>query len=197
MSWRPASVLLVLSALLNAFFIAGFVFRGWIAPMAFEHWMPPPPPPSGPRPGVVEFVANEAQLDDAQRQVLRPVLDQYIQARRERLRGMQKLRDQIGAEYRRSPIEPARLDPLIDQLGALRVEQQRDTIRVLAQIQAQLRPDQQARMHEAMAERLGGPIWRPAPGPQGRPSGGPPGPPPVGGSPRGGPPPLGPPPVED
>ncbi len=196
MSWRPAYVLLVLSALLNTFFIAGFVFRGWIAPMAFEHRMPPPPPP-GPRPGVVEFVANEAELDDAQRQALRPVLDQYIQARRERLRGIQKLRDEIGLEYRRTPIEPARLDPLIDQLGTLRVEQQRDTIRVLARIQAELRPEQQVRMHDVMAERLGGPVWRPAPGPQGHPPGGPSGLPPAGGGPRGGPPPGGPPPTED
>jgi len=177
MSWRLMPVLLGLSVLLNAFFIAGFVFRGWIAPMAFEHHRLPPPPP-GPRPGVVEYIANEAGLDDAQQRALRPALDRYFQARRERLRGIQKLRDEMGAEYRRAPLEPQRVDPLIDQLGTLRVEQQRDTVRTLAQIQAQLRPDQQERMRQALEERLAGPVWRVGPGPQGRSARHPPGPPP-------------------
>lgn len=160
MSSRLFQVLLALSLLLNAFFVAGFVFRGWIAPLPFERSLPPP----GPRPGTVEMVMNEVKLDDRQREAVQGVIEQYSTARRERIGEIRKLREEIVAEYKRSPIDEARVDPLIERLGRLRVEQQRETLRSLAQVEAQLKPDQRARMHQALVERLTWPPRQPVAG---------------------------------
>lgn len=159
---RLLQVALALSLLLNAFFVAGFVFRSWIAPLPFEHRAPPPP---GARPGAVDMVANEVNLDDSQRKALQGVLERYSQIRRERQRETQKLREQIVAEYKRSPIDPERLGSLIDKLGDLRAEQQKETMRTLAQLETQLRPEQRQRMHEVLADRLLNPPWRRQVGP--------------------------------
>lgn len=164
--WLP--VALVLSLLLNAFFVAGFVFRGWIAPLPFEHHLPPPP---GPRPSAVEMVANGIDLDDRQRQTLRAVLEQHARIRRERSAEMQRVREQIVSEYRRIPLDEARLTPLIDKLGDLRDDQQREIVRALSQFEAELRPEQRERMHQILVDRLLSSPWY-------RPPGGPPRPPP-------------------
>jgi len=113
MSSRLIQVLLALSLLLNTFVLMGFVYRSWIAPPPFERPMPPPP---GQRPSALETVTRDLNLDDSQRQALRGVFDQYATTRRERLREIQKLRDQLAAEYKRPTIDMARVDTLIDQL---------------------------------------------------------------------------------
>ncbi|CAN5862040.1 hypothetical protein BH11PSE3_BH11PSE3_05970 [soil metagenome] len=151
---RLLQILLGLSLLLNAFFVAGFVFRSWIAPLPFERRMPPPP---GGRGNLLEMVANDVNIDAGQRQALRGVFDDYSMARRERFREIQKLREEIVAEYKRSALDQARLQPLIDKLGDLRADQQKDTLRALAQIEAKLKPEQRERMHEVLADRLAGP----------------------------------------
>ncbi|WP_421999168.1 periplasmic heavy metal sensor [Reyranella sp.] len=158
MSWRWVSVLLALSVLLNAFFVAGFVFRGWIAPLPFEERRPPPPP--GPRPSPLDMLAKEVDLDAGQRDALRAVFDHYTVSRRERLREIQKVREEIVAEHRKVPLDPVRIDPLIDRLSQLRADQQKDTLQALAQVEARLRPDQAARLHDVLADRLSGPPWR-------------------------------------
>ena len=165
---RLLQVLLALSLLLNAFFVAGFVFRGWIAPLPFEANQPSPAP--GTRPSVLEVVANDVSLDAGQRQALRGVFDQYATSRRERSREIQKLREQIVAEYKRSPIDQSRAGALFEQLARLRVEQQKETLRSLALIEAQLKPEQRERMHQVLAERLtwprqSGAAGAPGPGP--------------------------------
>jgi len=152
---RLLPILLGLSLLLNGFFIAGFVFRSWIAPLPFEHRMPPPPP--GPRLSVLELVANDVGVDAAQRQSLRGVFDAYSVSRRERFREIQKLREEIVAEYKRSALDQTRLQPLIDKLGDLRADQQKDTLRALAQMEARLKPEQRERMHQVLGDRLAGP----------------------------------------
>ena len=159
MPWRWVSVLLALSVLLNAFFIAGFVFRGWLAPLPYEDRMPPPPP-SGPRPSPLDMLAREVDLDGGQRDALRGVFDHYSVSRRERLREIQKVREAIVAAHRKVPLDPARIDPLIDRLSQLRADQQKDTLQALAQVEARLRPDQAERLHDVLADRLSGPPWR-------------------------------------
>lgn len=159
MSWRWVSVLLALSVLLNAFFVAGFVFRGWIAPLPFEERRPPPPPP-GARPSPLDMLAHEVDLDARQRDALRPVFDHYSVSRRERLREIQKVREEIVAEHRKVPLDPVRIDPLIDRLSQLRADQQKDTLKALAQVEARLRPEQAERLHDVLADRLSGPPWR-------------------------------------
>lgn len=177
MSSRMMQILLALSLLLNTFVLAGFVYRSWIAPPEFEHR--PPPPPPGPRPSPLEMVARDLDLDEGQRAKLRGVIDQYAATRRDRQREIQKLRDQVAAEYRRPTIDMARIDPIIEQLGRLRVEQQRETLRSFAEFDPQLTPQQRERMHHLLADRLSGPPWPrppgqgpgqgPAPGGPGRP----------------------------
>lgn len=166
---RLMQVLLALSLLLNAVFLAGFVFRSSIAPLPFEARMAPPPQQ---RPSVLEVVANDVSLDAGQRQALRGVFEQYSASRRDRSREIQKLREQIVAEYKRSPIDQPRAGALLDQLARLRVEQQKDTLRSLAEIEAELKPEQRERMHQVLAERL---TWPPRP--PGSPPPGPGGPP--------------------
>jgi Spy/CpxP family protein refolding chaperone len=165
MSSRVMQILLALSLLLNTFVLAGFVYRSWIAPPAFEQR--PPPPPPGPRLSPLEMVARELDLDETQRAKLRGVVDQYATMRRERQREIQKLRDQVAAEYRRPAIDMARVDPIIEQLAHLRVEQQKETLRSFAELEPQLTPQQRERMHHILAERLSGPPWPPRPPGQG------------------------------
>ncbi|MBV8193540.1 MAG: Spy/CpxP family protein refolding chaperone [Alphaproteobacteria bacterium] len=160
MSTRWLQVLLALSLLLNTFVLAGFVYRSWIMPPAFEHSGPPPPPP-GPRPSALEMVTHELDLDDTQRQALKAVFDQYAEDRRERIREIQKLREQIAAEYRKPTVDLAKLDSLVDQLTKLRAEFQKEMFHALAQVEGQLRPEQRQRMHQMMADRLGAPFGRP------------------------------------
>lgn len=175
MSSRMMQILLALSLLLNTFVLAGFVYRSWIAPPPFEHR--PPPPPPGPRPSPLEMVARELDLDEVQRTKLRGVIDQYATTRRDRQREIQKLRDQVAAEYRRPTIDMARIDPIIEQLARLRTEQQKETLHSFAQFEPQLTPQQRERMHHILADRLAGPTWSRATGQgQGPGPGGPGGP---------------------
>lgn len=150
MSSRLFQVLLALSLLLNGFFVAGFVFRGLIAPLPFERHLPPP----GPRPGSVETVTKEVNLDDRQRQALKGMIEQYSAARRDRIREIQMLREQIVAEYKRSPVDQQRAGALIDQLAKLRAEQQKETLRAHAEVAAQLKPEQREQMQRILTERL-------------------------------------------
>lgn len=176
MGARLIQALLALSLLLNTFVIAGFVFRGWIAPPPLEHMPPPPPPGGGPRVSPVDMVLHEVGLSDAQRLALQPALEAYAVGRRERGREIARLREQVSEAYRRLPLDPARIDPLIDRLTALRSDQQKDTLRTLVKIEGELAPEQRERFHRILADRLIGPP-PPRPGGSGGP-GGRPGPPP-------------------
>ena len=161
MSSRLLQVLLALSLLLNTFVLMGFVYRSWIAPPQFER---PTPPPPGQRPSALETVTHDLNLDDSQRQALRGVFDQYATTRRERLREIQKLRDQLSAEYKRPTIDMARVDTLIDQLTKLRADMQKETLRSFTQLETQLKPEQRERMHQILAERLAAPFTPRQPG---------------------------------
>src|SRR5438132_947548 len=113
MSSRLLRVLLGLSLLLNTFVLAGFVYRSWIAPPPFERHAQP----SGPRPSAAETVMHEVGLDDSQRQALRPALDRYLTERRERMREIQKLRDEIAGEYKQPTVDMTRVDGQVDKLA--------------------------------------------------------------------------------
>ena len=160
---RLITVLLALSVLLNGFFVAGFVFRGWIAPLPFDQRMPPPPPPGG-RLSALETVAGDLNLAPALRQELSGVFEQHAQVRRDRSREMQRLREQIVAEYRRIPLDQSRLDPLIDKLGDLRADQQKETLRALVQLETKLNPEQREKMHQILVDRLLSSPWSRPPG---------------------------------
>ena len=129
-------ILLALSLMLNTFVLVGFVYRSWIAPPPFERPAPPPPPP-GQRPSALETMTHDLDLDDRQREI-------------------QKVREQLAAEYRRPTIDMARVDALVDQLTRQRAEQQKETLRSFAQLESQLKPEQQAELHKILAERYGG-----------------------------------------
>src|SRR5260370_1720945 len=73
MSSRLIQVLLALSLLLNTFVLMGFVYRSWITPPPFER----PTPPPAPRPGALETVTHDLNLDEGQRQAVRGAFDQY------------------------------------------------------------------------------------------------------------------------
>ncbi len=162
MSFRPIPVLLALSLLLNCFVLAGFVYRSWIAPPAFEVAQPPsrppPPPPGGGRPGgPVEALIHDLALDPGQRQALQGMLDKYAAQRRERLREIQQVREQAAAELKRPQADMARVDASIDRIARLRADQQKENLRVVAQLEPQLRPEQRERLQIVMVDRLLGP----------------------------------------
>jgi Spy/CpxP family protein refolding chaperone len=156
MSTRWLQLLLALSLLLNTFVLVGFVYRSWIVPPAVEH----PRPPPWPRPSALEMAAHDLELDDAQREALKKVLDQYAAERRERFREIQKLREQIAAEYRKPTIDLARLDALVDQNTRVWAELQREMFGALAQVEDKLNPDQRQHLHQMMADRLSNPFGR-------------------------------------
>lgn len=170
---RLITVALALSLLLNGFFVGGFVYRSWVAPLPFEQRLPlpaPPPPPPGGRPSPLEAVAGALNLDSGQRQTLQGVFEQHSQTRRDRSHEIQRIREEIVAEYRRIPLDQSRLGLLIDKLGDLRADQQKETLRALAQLEAQLNPEQRVKMHQILVDRLLSSPWS-------RPPGGPPPPP--------------------
>ncbi|HEX9522884.1 MAG TPA: periplasmic heavy metal sensor [Reyranella sp.] len=158
MSSRLIQVLLALSLLLNTFVLMGFVYRSWITPPPFER----PTPPPAPRPGALETVTHDLNLDEGQRQALRGAFDQYAVGRRERLHEIQRLREQLASEYKRPSIDMTRVDALIDQLTKLRADMQKETLRAFTQLETQLKPEQRERMHQILAERLASPpVGRP------------------------------------
>ena len=182
MTSRLIQMLLGLSLLLNAFVLAGFVYRSWIDPPFEMQGMPPPPPPrgmpgqpglpAGPRLNPVEMVAQDLVLDAGQRKVMQALFDQYATARRERLQQIQQLREQTSAELRKSSVDMTKVDALIDQVSRLRAEQQKETLRTLTQLEPSLRPEQRERLQRLMVERI-----VPPPPPPRPPPGGPPRPP--------------------
>jgi Spy/CpxP family protein refolding chaperone len=184
MTSRVIQTLLGLSLLLNAFVLAGFVYRSWIDPPFEMNGMPPPPPPPrgapgqpglppGPRPNPVEMVAQDLGLDADQRKLMQTLFDHYAKARRDRLQEIQQLREQTSAELRKTSVDMNRVDALIDQVSRLRAEQQKETLRTLTQLEPSLRSDQRERLQRLMVER----IVPPPPPPRPPPPGGPPRPP--------------------
>ncbi|MDP2377547.1 Spy/CpxP family protein refolding chaperone [Reyranella sp.] len=171
MSSRVMQLLLGLSLLLNCFVLAGFVYRSWIAPPTFETRMPPPP---GARPSPIDAVLHDLGVDSGQRDALRDLLDGYAAKRRERLREIQKVREQSAAELKQPQIDLVKVDGLVDQLARLRADLQKENLRAAIQLEPALRPDQRERLRVLIAERFAG---APPPRPPG-PPGGPPGRPP-------------------
>jgi len=86
MGGRLIQLLLALSLLLNAFFLAGFVYRSWLLPQV-ERQLPPPATASGRTwVGPLEAMAGDLGLDDKQRQALKDVFEKNHADRRKRFR---------------------------------------------------------------------------------------------------------------
>ena len=156
-SLRITQVLLGLSLLLNAFVLAGFVFHSW-----FE----PPPRFSGPArwANPLEALAQDLKIDDSQKKELQPLFDDYTNSRRDRFREIVKIREEMTAELKKSPFDLAKIDGLVDQMMALRVDLQKENLHAIDQMAQKLRPEQRDELHKILAERYGRP-----PGPPGGP----------------------------
>jgi len=164
MSARLTQVLLALSLLLNCFVLAGFVWRSWIEPPHQQR-------PAGPRGGMspIEALAQDLELDANQRKDLRPVFDHYADARRDRFREIQKVRDAMVTELQKPEFDMAKIDPLIDQITELRRDAQKQNMRSIAELASKLKPEQRAKLHKILADRYGNPPWagnRPPPPPR-------------------------------
>jgi len=169
---RLIQLLLALSLLLNAFVLAGFVYRSWVAPPFPQH-MPPPPSAAGPGQGggPLEQMATDLGLDDKQRQSLRDVFDRNQVDRRKRFQEIQGLREQTGNEIRKSAPDWSKVDSLIDQVAKLRGDAQKENLRAILALESQLTPQQRDKLHDVLAERyINPPRWprqqgqRPGPG---------------------------------
>jgi Spy/CpxP family protein refolding chaperone len=166
MSARLTQVLLALSLLLNCFVLAGFVWRSWIEP---PHQQRPggPPGPRGLSP--LEALAQDLELDADQRKDLRSVFDHYADARRDRFREIQKVRDAMVTELQKPEFDMAKIDPLIEHITQLRSEAQKQNMRSIAELASKLKPDQRTKLHKILADRYGNPPWagnRPPPPPR-------------------------------
>ena len=158
MSSRLTQVLLALSLLLNCFVLAGFVWRTWIEPPPFNR-AGGPPGPGARNWNPLDALAQDLKLDDSQRKELRPVFDSYGEARRERFREVQKVRDAMAAELQKPQFDMSKIDPLIDQMTQLRSEGQKQNMQAIAEMAAKLKPEQQAELHRILADRFGNPPW--------------------------------------
>lgn len=158
MSSRVLQLLLILSLLLNTFVVAGFVYRSWIAPPQMAGMPPPPPPPGGgPRPGPLEAMAHDLNLDDAQRQALRGLIDQQAGVRRSRSQEIARNREEIVAELRNPQPDFAKVESLVDKVSRLRGEQVNEHLRTMVRLEPKLRPEQRERMYRLFAERFARP----------------------------------------
>src|SRR5262245_49948607 len=166
MSARLTQVLLALSLLLNCFVLAGFVWRSWIEPPHRER-MAGPPGPRGMNP--LEALAHDLELNADQRKDLRSVFERYADARTDRFREIQKLRDAMVTELQKPDFDMAKIDPLIDQITQLRSEAQKQNMRSIAELASKLKPEQRDKLHKILADRYGNPPWagnRPPPPPR-------------------------------
>lgn len=159
MSLRITQVLLGLSLLLNAFVLAGFVFHSWFEPPHRFAGGPPGQPRWG---NPLEALAHELNVDDSQKKELQPLFDQYSNSRRDRFREIVKIREEMTAELKKSPFDMAKIDGLVDQMMALRVDLQKQNLHAIAQMAQKLKPEQRDELHKVLAERYG----RPPPGPR-------------------------------
>jgi Spy/CpxP family protein refolding chaperone len=166
MSARLTQVLLALSLLLNCFVLAGFVWRSWIEP---PHQRVAGPGPGGRGWSPLEALAQDLKLDDGQRQELRPVFEHYADARRDRFREIQKIRDAMVVELQKPDFDMGKIDPLIEQMTQLRGEAQKQNMRSIAEMASKLKPEQRDKLHKILADRYGNPPWA-----GGRPPGRPP-----------------------
>lgn len=159
MGGRLTQLLLALSLLLNAFILAGFVYRSWIAP-PFEHPVPPPPPQGQRWAGPLELMAHDLGLDDKQRQALKDVFDKNQAERRKRYQEIQSLREQTGEEFKKSTVDMSKVDALIDQVARLRGESQKENLRSILDLEPQLTPQQREKLHQVLADRfINPPRW--------------------------------------
>jgi len=165
MSLRITQVLLGLSLLLNAFVLAGFVFHAWFEPPHFAGRFEGRPPPSGqPRWGnPLEALADDLKIDDAQKKELQPLFDEYANSRRDRFREIVKIREEMTAELKKSPFDMAKIDGLVDQMMALRVDLQKQNLHAIDQMAQKLKPEQRDELHKILAERYGRPPGPPRP----------------------------------
>jgi Spy/CpxP family protein refolding chaperone len=168
MSLRITQVLLGLSLLLNAFVLAGFVFHAWFEPP--PHFAGGPPPSGQPRFGnPLEALAHDLSIDDSQKKELQPLFDEYTNSRRERFREIVKIREEMTAELKKSPFDMAKIDSLVDQMMALRVDLQKENLHAIDQMAQKLKPEQRAELHKILAERYGRPPGSPRRPPPSRP----------------------------
>src|SRR6266446_9721041 len=156
MSARLTQVLLALSLLLNCFVLAGFVWRSWIEP---PHWQRPGGPPGPGARGLspLEALAQDLKLEDSQRQTLRSVVEHYADARRDRFREIQKVRDAMVTELQKADFDMGKIDPLIEQMTGLRGEAQKENMRAIAEMASKLKPEQREKLHKILADRYGNP----------------------------------------
>lgn len=176
MNSRVVQWLLALSLLLNCFVLAGFVYRSWIAPPAYEGRRGPPFPPGGRPGGPLEMMANDLKLDENQRKALQDVFEKNNAARRAHLHEIQQAREQTSDELRKQPVDLAKVDALVEQVAKLRGEQQKANLHGILELDSHLTPQQRERMHQMLAERYLGVFGPIRPGGPGRPPGGPDGP---------------------
>ena len=166
MGGRLTQFLLALSLLLNAFVLAGFVYRSWIAPPEFEHRFPPPPGRPG---GPLEWMAEDVGLDADQRKALHDLFEKNAEFRRDHFQQMRKLREEIGAELRNDPADLAKIDGLVGQVTQLREAVQKENLRAILELGDKLTPQQRQKLHTILADRFTNPPrWMgPRPPPRG------------------------------
>ncbi|HZQ00806.1 MAG TPA: periplasmic heavy metal sensor [Reyranella sp.] len=157
MGGRLTQLLLALSLLLNAFVLAGFVYRSWVAPPEFERRGPGPGRPGGP----LEWMAEDVGINADQRKALHDLFEKNAEFRRQHFQQMRQLREDTGAELRKNPVDQAKLDALVDQVTALRAEVQKENLRAILAMEAQLTPEQRDKLQSILAERFSNPPGRP------------------------------------
>ncbi len=153
MSLRLPQVLLALSLLLNCFALAGFVYRTWIEPPHLQR------PAGGRGMSPLEALAQDLKLEDSQRQELRSVFEHYTDARRDRFREIQKVRDAMVTELQKPEFDMGKIDPLIEQITRLRADAQKENMRAIAEMASKLKPEQREKLHKILADRYGNPPW--------------------------------------
>jgi Spy/CpxP family protein refolding chaperone len=159
MGGRLTQLLLALSLLLNAFVLAGFIYRSWIAP-PFGH-QAPPQSSAWARGGPLEMMAADIGLNEDQRKALRGVFEKNQEARRQRLHDIQEIRERTGGELRKDPVDWTKIDGLVDQVTKLRGDSQKESLRAILDLEPQLTPQQREKLHSVLADRfINPPRWQ-------------------------------------
>lgn len=155
MNPRLPWILLALSMALNIAFVGGFAYARFFAPQPLPPIAGSPGPGGAPggHPGQID-VARDLNLDEAQRRAFRQFLGEMRRGGADRLRELGAIREGVAAELAKPRPDLAAVDRSIDRASVLRADLQKESLRSSLRFAETLRPEQQEKFRQSVAQRI-------------------------------------------
>ena len=113
-----------------------------------------------------------ATLSKEDRRLLFDMMSDFREANREKMAQTRALEEEMFELMQQDPVPMARVDSLLEEIAATRLEVAKEATRRLLEMRESLTPEQRERLHEVLLRmhRMGGPpgFGKSGPGPRGR-----------------------------